>query len=285
MQVVPLPGQHAKLSVGDAAADGGNKLGASYFAALPFRDSALEGQQIPEVLPLLQTALAGVSGANWGSKCSMQRLAVVLLRAAEQRLQVLHQQQLYQQHLCPVLLLPARGEVERPGTSVGTDPKQHTTHGSLGRVVGQADTQQELRALATALTEAAAAAAAAAGSTAASSAGSSDGRGAEGSLPADSAHVAALQLAVESTAMLQQWASQPALLHLLCGCFQQALGPAADLHVAGPQALSQPEGPQQQVQQQQLCLQLLLHPDLLEWPGLRAVLPAAAAMELLALLG
>lgn len=189
--MAPLPGQHAKLSAADVAHDG-IVLGGSYFAALLVGQAPQTGQQeVPELLPLAQAALdGGGSGGDGGGG----RLAAELLLAVGTRLGVLHQQQQYWAHLCPVELLED-GDAEASGRAAASARVKASV---LDCRVSQQEAQAELSSLATLVAQAAAGA---------------DAR--------------ALALAVRSAPALQQWAPKEQQLLLLRACLQLAAAPAA----------------------------------------------------------
>eukprot|EP00887_Chlorella_sp_A99_P007879 scaffold20.g7879.t1 len=266
--VAPLPGQHAKLSTSDVAADGRSRLGGSYFAALLSTQPAGK-QAVPELLPLLQAVLPAGRGGIRGD----HRLAHVLLQAAQQRLDVLDQQQAYQAHLCPVVVLP--GEEER---ALDQGAVAHAPATWLDRPISEQEREQELGALAT-LIAAAAAAAASAGDDRADDDGGSGG-GASWQLRAlslmtlEGANLALLELSVQLAPVLQRWAAALELQQLLRACLRHAAGG----HAPRPA----PGGAQER--RQQLSLQLLRSPGLLEWGRFRAQLLPVAAAELYACL-
>lgn len=176
----------------------------------------------------------------------MQR---ALLPAAEQQLQLRHRQLQYLLHTCPVMLLPPpgaeeQGEEEQEEREAERRARQAQQQQQLEERLA-AERQQaeaEVRQLADCI--ACAAAEEAAGSS--------------------TREPLALRLAARALPALQAWAAPPQLQALLQACLRQAAA-------AGSAGLG--------TEQQQLCRQVLLGGELLEQPGLAALLPAAAAAE------
>lgn len=153
--------------------------GGGYFAPLAQQKGSNGSAAAPELAELLQAA---------GSSARLASLSLALLQAAEQRLQVLQQQQRYLTLTCPVTLLPG------PGAEVQTQPAARQA-GSVHAI------ESELRQLAGPLVQAAAEQA-----ESDSSSGSAD----------------VLQLAAGALPVLQEWAAPAALQRLLQACLRQA---------------------------------------------------------------
>lgn len=228
-QVTPLAGQQAKPKAGQPAAAG-------YFAPLQQQQQQEEGGSGDSALPGLLELLAATAPDSEGPD-----LRQALMRAAEQRLLMLHQQQRYLARTCPITLLPEPGaepsdqELEQQAQAQAQQQQQ----GQLEEVEG------ELRQLATTLVEAAGEEAAAPGNAGGSSSG------------------ATLQLAASSLAVLQEWAAPMQLQQLLQACLHQAASSGSGGSGAA-----------------RWCRLLLLGGELLEQRQLAALLPAAAAAVL-----
>lgn len=217
---------------------------ASYFAPL------LAGRGEVGAAPQLGDLIGAAGGGDGGDS----ELRHVLLSAAEQQLQLRHQQLQYLVHTCPVTLLPA------PGTEEGQQAQPEEEEEEVQRQARQARQQRQEQRLAAQRLQAETDL----GKLADFLVSAADDEAARPAFVP-----ATLQLAARTLPVLQSWAAPPLLQALLQACLRQA----ATAGAAGTHT-----------EHQRLCRQLLLGGDLLEQPRLAALLPAAAAAELAAAL-